>query len=558
MRRLLAFRLLALAALVLFASRTYAGPGVYVGPGGSGVQTYAPCNCARDTAALQAMISGAAAAKVREIQIGPGTVSVTAPISLASNLALTLHPLTVLSSTIAFNAGDVARAPLFTPHTTSGTTTALAAAALIGDVTLSTTASLATGTVCLGSSNTVQCLEARSVTGSGPYTLALTKPVRFAFASSTPIANYGVTHDLTINGNGALVTGTGSTGLEASFCNRCRFVGLNFSGSWVKGASLDVGSRDSGFEDVDSDTLLTAGAVPITFEGCVNCYGNRLRAQNAGAGAQSIWLNNVAGLQLRDVHVYVAASTTYGIQWDVSPSSGSRIVGGEVIGSQTGSAGIYLASTVSGVEIDGVGLRGVGRGIYLDSADDVSLSNIRAVDCYNGAIYAAGTGTYRVSNLSTTWSSSGAPYYELYGFWAAGTSDTTINGWTDAGAFYAALYVPSTTATVRVSGFRWSAGAQASWTGALITGASAVSLRGGTIDLGTAASSLGISVTAAAKMYLDTLTITGSPTSSIGISDTGTAIWTFGNGVALGGATAASITGTGTKPTTTSGTGVHP
>lgn len=553
MNRLIRFAAL-LCALLVPAS-ALAAP-TFTWPPAPLVQYYAPCNCSRDTPALQALLTGAAAAGVREVQIGPGTVSVISPISLPSSLVLTLHPLTVLSSTIAFNAGDVAQAIFVTPHTTSGSPTTLSSAAAIGDITIATTASLATGTICLGASNTVQCLEVKSVTGAGPYTLALTKPVRFAFASSTAIANYGTVHDLTINGNGALLTGTGSTGIEAAFCNRCTFRGLNLSGSWLKGLSVDVGSRNTTLEDIDSDVLLTAGAVPITFEGCVDCAGSKLRAQNAGAGSQTIWLNNVAGIQLRDVHVYVSAGSTYGIQWDVSPRSGSRIVGGEIIGTTTGSAAVYIGSGVSGVEIDGLGLAGVGRGIYLDGADEVSLSNIRATDCYNGAVYAPGTGTYRITNLSTAWTSQGAPYYALYGVWIAGASDVTIAGWSDGGAYYAPLYVPSTSATVRVSNFRWAAGSQAAWTGALITGASRVSLRSGWIDLGTAASSLGISVTAAANVYLDNLGFApGTPLGSIGISDSGTTVWTYGAGVVSGGATPYSTTGTSTKLTTTSG---HP
>ncbi len=555
----LAFLLVAGGALrALDVGVVQAAPS-FTGPLSPGVRYYSPCNCARDTAALNALLSTAAANNVREVQVGPGTLSVTSSILGVSGVVLTLHPQTVLSSTIPYNGADVTAAPLYMPQSATGTPTTLAAAAKVGDTSLSLTASLPTGATCVGSSNTIQCFDITAVSGSSsPYTATISDPFVYAFPNGTAISAYAYVHDFIVNGNGAQVVGSGTTGVEAPKCQRCVFRGLRISVTGTKVASLDVGSRDSGFEDIEADAQATASATPVTWEGCNRCFGTRVRAINSGSGTQCFWLDNVWGFRGRDLHAHNCGS--YGIQWSNSPQSGSRITGGELIGNASAASGIIVYSSTTGVVLDGITLRAwQAYGVRLDTtSDDVSLDNLRCLDDYNGGVWIGGRGAYRISNLYTAWTGAGSPYYELYGLVIAGAADVTVNGWTDAAAYYAPFSVGAA-ATVRVTGFRWSAGAQGGWTGASVTAAAKVSLRSGTIDLGTASSSYGINVTAAATMYVDGLEVLHAPSSSNGVAGGSGATWTSGPFLSIAGATPYAIgTDSWTKTNVTTAPGGHP
>jgi hypothetical protein len=121
---------------------------------------------------------------------------------------------------------------------------------------------------------------------SSPYPLTLDRAVQLPFATGDHC--YALTtqvQDITIEGNGMTITGTGDRFVELEGAYRCKVSGLNMTlgTTSMAGASLDIGSFNSSFERINVDgggNASTYGVLMESAEKCKSIQCNVTRAAN--------------------------------------------------------------------------------------------------------------------------------------------------------------------------------------------------------------------------------------------------------------------------------------
>lgn len=347
------------------------------------IKSYTPKGNSADVAGLQAAVDEMAG--VGEVRVNPGTLVIASPFLLRSNSIISLHPNSAINSTIAGNFAPTApiNCPIMcTAPVNDGTATTLSATATIGAYTISTVASIAAGKVIIfgdGALNNLQSATVLSVSGSGPYTLTLDEPVRYAFPSGNDVIPYQLVHDVQIWGNGAQMYGGGDNGIELPKIQRCAIRGLRIIAGGESFAhiaiSYDLGSRDVILEDCDIDC---AGITPVgmSLECVQRGLVQRVRIRRA-QGSQAFWISLAYGSSVVDcvadkpaLHGFLIEGAKLGVS--VRGGSAHCPVGSGII------------TNGSHISIEGMEFTDCNHGLRVQSTSDmVTATGCKAIRCLN-------------------------------------------------------------------------------------------------------------------------------------------------------------------------------
>lgn len=206
--------------------------------------------------------------------------------SLPSSLMLEFAPGASIVCSLG-STGNQFNAPFSGPPVIAGTTT-LAANPTFGSRTFSITGNVG-GALAAGKFILVlkpagfraSLFKVESVSGSGPYTVTVDRPIRRTSLASGDTVNVytSIPKEIRITGNGVQVTGTYDRCVEMSPVWRCVVKGLTIvSPSNVNDllCSFDIGGYGSKFEDIDIDGFGTTRTLGIALESndhssIVNC-----------------------------------------------------------------------------------------------------------------------------------------------------------------------------------------------------------------------------------------------------------------------------------------------
>jgi hypothetical protein len=231
-------------------------------------------------------------------------------------------------STLAPSGDGFSADPFYAVATTFGASNVLASNAVIGLATLSlaTIAGISAGsmiTASVSAANFAQSFIVQSISGTGPFTVNLDRPVLYPFESSSAnnrlasvyAANFP--RDIQISGGGMTISGTGDRAIEIAGGWDCLVEDVHVvSGGFVGFAmAFDVGSFRCGFRRctvngaqsvivcmaleaneasfMEDCNVIYSGS--ISFETGFYCYSSRActlsrcRASNCEVGAQLDW-----------------------------------------------------------------------------------------------------------------------------------------------------------------------------------------------------------------------------------------------------------------------------
>lgn len=224
----------------------------------------------------------AAAAGVAPVVMGPGIWNCATPGVVPSNTVLIGGPNVLIKSTLAFSGGAVLNCIFDTGRPTNTLRTTLAAGNTPGASTISTNASLAVGTIIgihslFGSLLRWAYYTVKQVTGGGPFTLTLDRPVLNQYALNDEV--YSVpsrANGIYIFGNGMRISGTGDTALQFWQAFDCHAFDVHIDSEFGAlgdfSAELDLGCNNCDFTRVWVDSsglgIGMASAEACTFRDC--------------------------------------------------------------------------------------------------------------------------------------------------------------------------------------------------------------------------------------------------------------------------------------------------
>lgn len=234
-----------------------------------------------------------------------------------------------LISTIAYNPADHAAAPLIGIPIASATTGVLSANVAVGAMTILSSITMAVGTIFRIESaafvNNQHYYIVRDVSGPGPFTIRLDRPVKVAFDVNDVVRVYtSIPQNINVYGNGARISGTGSRYIEFAAARHCSFSGFVFDpndgtlGVGGVGASFDIGCYDCHMSDIYIDWSLSATtiAIGLSFESTEKCTGKRLGAGSTTANrlVEGISKYNCIDTDIEDATAWGCSS--YGYTWN--------------------------------------------------------------------------------------------------------------------------------------------------------------------------------------------------------------------------------------------------
>lgn len=296
----------------------------------------------------------------------------------------------------------------------------------------------------------VQPFEVQSVTGAGPYVVTTVQAVRYGFiAGDTARSLASVPSDIEINGNGSVITGTGTRFFELSGAWRsvARDWVIDDSAGMVGdlAASLDVGSHQSRFERVRLRAGATRPLVGLALESATDCA--IVDCAVAGASQFGVALydclscdiertsasaSTVAGIALvadgngrgsvdtRLTACNAGSNAGDGFQFAYG-SSGTQLT--KCQASNNGAHGFHLTNTTAGLGGPAPAIltraavcaftSNAGAGIWTDAGSDLSIQGVDVSG--NGTFGAHTAGDTRIAQLTSTsgnasacvWSASG-------------------------------------------------------------------------------------------------------------------------------------------------------
>lgn len=325
------------------------------------IKAYTPLGTSADAAAIQALVT--AMSGVGEVRIKPGTALITSTVNLTSSLVLSLHPNTVLSSTMS--SGSFTNFILGFLPTLSGTTT-LSSAASAGAQAVASATSFAVGDwMWLGQSagsSTYVAAQYQIVakSGVGPYTYTLDRPLTRSWNSGTYFrALTSRLKDCVIEGNGALLEGGGDRLLQIQGGWHCLVRGVRFAktASYTPdyGLAFDLGCFETSAVDCSAD-----GAA----NGFIIEAGERVSLVrcNARGGGIGLRINDSTDCSVVDSSasgytsggISITANATGGASSDASAGSARIMVRGGTYQKSAAGTGVSLAGYASDCTIDSV------------------------------------------------------------------------------------------------------------------------------------------------------------------------------------------------------------
>lgn len=349
-----------------------------------------PLNASGDVANIQSALDEAAG--IGKVCLGAGTFLIDSPIYLPTGTKLEMNPNTILKSTIAPILNDPTASPILAkPPVADGAATTVAAIPTIGSNTLVVNAPIDVGKViCFGNGaiNIVQQATVIAIAGVGPtYTLTLDEQIWVAHQIGWDVIPYIVPTDIYVNGNGAILTGTGSNGFELAKVRRCEIKNVRItkehgSFSYIA-AAFDLGSRDTLFQDIFIDGNGVTG-VCMSNE-CVT-RGRNVRVRATGSTSQAIWLSAPWEGSIDDCTTQTTGAAQHGIQIE-GYNLGLSIKGGNFFA--LSASGIYVNG--DGVNIYGSSFLRCDRGIRVAATSGVvNIASCNFEYCGNAGIQIEG------------------------------------------------------------------------------------------------------------------------------------------------------------------------
>lgn len=286
------------------------GLGTYL----STIKTHTPTGAAGDWAAARALIKEMAG--VGEVRIGPGTLLVDSTENLSGydDVAIVMHPGTVLHSTLAQVDGH-SSSPIYYDGVSdqlnklvanggNGTgTTTLSSGVTVGALTLAVTsaASLAVGDdimVVVGANIFMRRYKIVSIVGT---TVTVDRPILYPFLTGAGVVTVTVARNLKIVGG--TIEGTGDRPLQIAGAEDSSVEEMTINGSFAQGAALDASPYRCEFRRIRGQVIANAN-VGITIE-----MGEALvmrdvifKGLGIGAGRSAVYVNSCDNVDLIDVH----------------------------------------------------------------------------------------------------------------------------------------------------------------------------------------------------------------------------------------------------------------
>lgn len=156
---------------------------------------------------------------------------------MPTNLHLIGSPSTIISSALVATGTEINN-PLGTQNLLGGSSTTLAAIARRGDRTISITANIATvgqfirvKSIAPEGNNQMFNFKVQAISGSGPYTITLDRPLQFTFIVNSLIdALVYLPENIQIDGNDMTIDGSGDTVIQLWHCFRTNVNRVNVLG----------------------------------------------------------------------------------------------------------------------------------------------------------------------------------------------------------------------------------------------------------------------------------------------------------------------------------------
>ena len=405
-----------------------------------------------------------------------GHYKINTTVSISNNTDIVCAPGTTFTGTIPNNGGPTAAFFIAQPSATLGTTT-LASNAVFGATTCSVTAIVLSGgtiaagmwielaNVPIGPIYRGAAYKVLAVSGSGPYTVTLDRPMKYVFSAADSVSLIAnIPQNIHFYGNGATVTGSVTRYFEWVSARDCSIEDVNviatggsasdYAMSWdvagyrsfyrrvtVDGGGVSTGglrfetdescgAEDShvknvtagpGFQIVDGvDCTLTP-----TCSASENAFGVMLGSQDVVIERGCNWTklggnydNNV------DYGILITAGTTF-TQADQFTANGNGLIGVYLDGTgalmqgntfsngsiqNTGTYGVEVIAGTKGTVLDNLNMANSGTYDMLVS-DDATITNLRIADTSAAAtipLLVNGSGNVTMSHFSINNAATGA------------------------------------------------------------------------------------------------------------------------------------------------------
>lgn len=232
------------------------------------IKSYTPLGTSADAANIQA--AGDAIKGIGELRIKSGSALLTSvpgtpAIDIAgwSKTLIIGHPGLRLVQTLTPNGGSLFANFGMQGFPSGSANTTLSSDVVLGSNTISIAASITVGNwIALNAALSVDRtyiqtqFQVKAISGSGPYTITLDRPIKFPFLSGDRV--YTISKqitDFTIEGCGMEWSGTGDSTIRTTLSRRLYLKNIRFTPnddgySCVDVASIDIGSFESGWEDI--------------------------------------------------------------------------------------------------------------------------------------------------------------------------------------------------------------------------------------------------------------------------------------------------------------------
>lgn len=327
----------------------------------------------------------AQAALGNAVQMAPGTWTCDAKVDLDNGAHIIAGQGVLVHCVLTYGGVDPFNAPFEAGPVASGINTTLAAIAVVGGMTV-----LSNGIYSVGSYISIQTTslrrqyyEVKNVSGVGPYTLTLDRPIREPYPNGATVMGWtSIVKNIRIEGRGMKITGTADRYVEIAGAWDCDVSGIQtntsdgYLGSGSIALSYDIGCLRCVFRDIYVDSTDHSISGGVIIESGERCLIERCNVENIGTTASTgVALYDSWDSQLIDCHAwgayYGAAFTGNGGEYGCAIRGGSywNNTYGIIVGNGTRSliddvdcvantsAGIYLAAelnpTVSNVRCQG-------------------------------------------------------------------------------------------------------------------------------------------------------------------------------------------------------------
>lgn len=377
-----------------------------------------PLASGTSTADIQAALDNSAGE--RAVRFNAGTYTITTPLVVPSNTHIIMDPNTVIYQTLTGSGGTTVTEAAFYAGPIGVSTDeyiTLAAACTLGSQTISTNEAPVVGDILQirlhGSGLLAFYYEVIAVADSGPYTVTLDRPLCYPFLETADIRSViSIPTNIRIEGNGALISGTGDRYIEFAGAQDCLISGIRCNASL---GHLDTQSALMSFD---------IGSLRCVFRDChITHVGTN--ATGGGILLESAELCRVEDCSAGDIG-------TIGIaMWDCMDSAIVNSSGwGNSYGAYTGSNGIsvgcyrctiqggtYYKNSLIGVSLNGPSteMRVIGASTHSNGVNGLKLAvsgsdaSVANLSCENEvtAVFVVGSTTMRgndwvIKDSSTT------------------------------------------------------------------------------------------------------------------------------------------------------------